>query len=137
MSAKPPHLLLVQALFYEHIAADLRRGAERAVTEAGATCETVSVPGAFEVPDALPAWRFGQSHLLTQLSERLARVFFQRRQDLMVNFVHIVLYSINYADRLFYDITVSESNSLIAIPAIVAKMTPVTPILVPLPAEVA
>ena len=26
MSAKPPHLLLVEALFYEHIAADLRRG---------------------------------------------------------------------------------------------------------------
>ena len=29
MSAKRPHLLLVEALFYEHIATDLRRGAER------------------------------------------------------------------------------------------------------------
>jgi 6,7-dimethyl-8-ribityllumazine synthase len=53
MSAKPPHLLLVEALFYEHIAADLRRGAERAVAEAGATCEVVSVPGAFEIPAAI------------------------------------------------------------------------------------
>jgi len=53
MSAKPPHLLLVEALFYEHIAADLRRGAERAVAEAGATCEVVSVPGAFETPAAI------------------------------------------------------------------------------------
>jgi 6,7-dimethyl-8-ribityllumazine synthase len=50
---RPPHLLLVEALFYEHIAADLRRGAERAVAAAGATCETVSVPGAFEVPTAI------------------------------------------------------------------------------------
>jgi 6,7-dimethyl-8-ribityllumazine synthase len=53
MSAKPPHLLLVEALFYEHIAADLRRGAERAAAEAGATCEVVSVPGAFEIPAAI------------------------------------------------------------------------------------
>ena len=53
MSPKPPHLLLVEALFYEHIAADLRRGAERAVAEAGATCEVVSVPGAFEIPAAI------------------------------------------------------------------------------------
>lgn len=50
---RPPHLLLVEALFYQHIAADLRRGAERAVAAAGATCETVSVPGAFEVPAAI------------------------------------------------------------------------------------
>ena len=53
MSAKSPHLLLVEALFYEHIAADLRRGAERAVAEAGATCEVISVPGSFEVPVAI------------------------------------------------------------------------------------
>ena len=53
MSAKPPHLLLVEALFYEHIAADLRRGAERAAAAAGATCELVSVPGSFEVPAAI------------------------------------------------------------------------------------
>jgi 6,7-dimethyl-8-ribityllumazine synthase len=53
MSAKPPHLLLVEALFYEHIAADLRRGAERVVAKAGATCEVISVPGSFEVPVAI------------------------------------------------------------------------------------
>ena len=53
MSAKRPHLLLVEALFYEHIATDLRRGAERAVAEAGATCEVISVPGSFEVPVAI------------------------------------------------------------------------------------
>ena len=31
----------------------LREGAERAVAAAGATCETVSVPGAFEIPAAI------------------------------------------------------------------------------------
>lgn len=50
---RAPHLLLVEAVFYEHISADLRRGAERAVATAGATCEIVTVPGAFEVPAAI------------------------------------------------------------------------------------
>jgi 6,7-dimethyl-8-ribityllumazine synthase len=31
----------------------LRQGAERAIAAAGATCETVSVPGAFEIPAAI------------------------------------------------------------------------------------
>src|ERR1700730_5567708 len=50
---RAPHLLLVEALFYEHIAADLRRGAERAVAAAGATGETVSGAGACEAPAAI------------------------------------------------------------------------------------
>jgi 6,7-dimethyl-8-ribityllumazine synthase len=63
MSAKPPHLLLVEALFYEHLAADLRRGAERAVAEAGATSDVISVPGTFEVPAAIAlAARAGASY---------------------------------------------------------------------------
>jgi 6,7-dimethyl-8-ribityllumazine synthase len=50
---RAPHLLLVEAPYYAHIAAMLREGAERAVAAAGATCETVSVPGAFEIPAAI------------------------------------------------------------------------------------
>ena len=50
---RPPHLLLVEAPYYEHIAAMLREGAKRAVAAAGATCEIVAVPGAFEVPAAI------------------------------------------------------------------------------------
>ena len=45
---RAPHLLLVEAPYYSHIAAMLREGAERAVAAEGATCESVSVPGAFE-----------------------------------------------------------------------------------------
>ena len=48
-----PHLLMVEAPYYAHIAALLREGAERAAAAAGATCEFVSVPGAFELPAAI------------------------------------------------------------------------------------
>jgi 6,7-dimethyl-8-ribityllumazine synthase len=50
---RAPHLLLVQAPYYAHLAALLREGAERAITAAGATCEVVAVPGAFEIPGAI------------------------------------------------------------------------------------
>lgn len=52
-TTRPPHLLLVEAPYYAHIAALLRQGAERAVAAAGASCEVASVPGAFEVPGAI------------------------------------------------------------------------------------
>ena len=50
---KAPHLLLVVAPYYAHLSAMLRDGAERAVAAAGATCETITVPGAFEIPGAI------------------------------------------------------------------------------------
>jgi 6,7-dimethyl-8-ribityllumazine synthase len=50
---RPPHVLLVEAPYYAHLAALLREGAERAIAVAGATCEIVSVPGAFEIPPAI------------------------------------------------------------------------------------
>jgi 6,7-dimethyl-8-ribityllumazine synthase len=51
--SRAPHLLFVLAPYYAHIAAMLRQGAERAATAAGATCEVVEVPGAFELPPAI------------------------------------------------------------------------------------
>lgn len=50
---RAPHLLLVEAPYYTHIAALLRDGAERALAAAGATFETAQVPGAFEIPGAI------------------------------------------------------------------------------------
>jgi 6,7-dimethyl-8-ribityllumazine synthase len=51
--SQPPHILLVEAPYYAHIADHLRRGAERALAAAGATHEIISVPGAFEIPAAI------------------------------------------------------------------------------------
>src|SRR3974377_278478 len=50
---RPPHILLVEAPYYAHIAAELRRGAERALAAVGATHERIAVPGAFEIPAAI------------------------------------------------------------------------------------
>lgn len=48
-----PHILIVEARFYEDIADELRAGAEAALQAADATFETVAVPGAFEIPAAI------------------------------------------------------------------------------------
>jgi 6,7-dimethyl-8-ribityllumazine synthase len=48
-----PHVLIVEARFYAEIADELAKGAIEALSEAGATHERVSVPGAFEIPAAI------------------------------------------------------------------------------------
>jgi 6,7-dimethyl-8-ribityllumazine synthase len=50
---KPPHLLIIEARFYEDIADELARGAIAAIEKAGGTYERVAVPGALELPAAL------------------------------------------------------------------------------------
>jgi 6,7-dimethyl-8-ribityllumazine synthase len=53
MPDRPPHLLIIEARFYEDIADELASGAIAALERAGATFERVSVPGALELPAAL------------------------------------------------------------------------------------
>ncbi|MBS0247932.1 MAG: 6,7-dimethyl-8-ribityllumazine synthase [Proteobacteria bacterium] len=48
-----PHVLIVEARYYDAIADELLRGAAAVLTEAGATYEVVTVPGALEVPGAI------------------------------------------------------------------------------------
>lgn len=48
-----PHVLIIEARFYEDIADALVAGAMSALNEVGATVERVAVPGVFEVPAAL------------------------------------------------------------------------------------
>lgn len=48
-----PHILIVEARFYQDIADALVEGATKALTEAGATHERVSVPGVLEIPAAI------------------------------------------------------------------------------------
>jgi 6,7-dimethyl-8-ribityllumazine synthase len=48
-----PHLLIVEARFYDEIADLLLEGASRALESAGASFDRVTVPGALEVPAAI------------------------------------------------------------------------------------
>ena len=48
-----PHLLIVEARFYDALADALLDGAEAALAAAGATSERITVPGALEIPAAI------------------------------------------------------------------------------------
>ncbi|MFZ1813411.1 MAG: 6,7-dimethyl-8-ribityllumazine synthase [Rhizobiaceae bacterium] len=54
-----PHLLIVEARFYEDIADELLSGAVNAIENAGATYDRVSVPGALEIPAAIAMALYG------------------------------------------------------------------------------
>lgn len=53
MADRPPHLLIVEARFYDDLADELLRGATAALERAGATFDKVTVPGALEIPAAV------------------------------------------------------------------------------------
>ncbi len=52
-AVEPTRILIASARFYEDIADELERGAVRVLEEAGAAHETITVPGAFELPAAI------------------------------------------------------------------------------------
>jgi 6,7-dimethyl-8-ribityllumazine synthase len=53
--ADGPHILIIEARFYDDMADELARGAEGALQEAGAHFDRISVPGVLEIPAALAA----------------------------------------------------------------------------------
>jgi 6,7-dimethyl-8-ribityllumazine synthase len=53
MPDKPPHLLVIEARFYDDLSDELYRGALAALERVGATHDRVAVPGALEIPAAL------------------------------------------------------------------------------------
>jgi 6,7-dimethyl-8-ribityllumazine synthase len=59
MADRPPHLLIVEARFYDDIADELLAGAKAALEKAGASFDVVTVPGALEVPAAIAIARNG------------------------------------------------------------------------------
>ncbi|MGK2285905.1 6,7-dimethyl-8-ribityllumazine synthase [Pedomonas sp. V897] len=48
-----PHILIVEARFYEDVADELVVGAIQTLEAAGATWDRIAVPGAFEIPGAI------------------------------------------------------------------------------------
>ena len=48
-----PHILIVEARFYEDIAEELVKGAVAVLTAAGVTYDRLAVPGALEIPAAI------------------------------------------------------------------------------------
>jgi 6,7-dimethyl-8-ribityllumazine synthase len=52
-SLKGARILVVEARYYEQLADELLAGATRALDEAGATYDVITVPGALEIPTAL------------------------------------------------------------------------------------
>lgn len=53
MADRNPHLLIVEARFYDDLADALLAGAKAAIVAAGATADVVTVPGALEIPAAI------------------------------------------------------------------------------------
>lgn len=49
-NTQKPHLLIVEARFYDDLADALLEGAKAALDEAGATYDVATVPGALEIP---------------------------------------------------------------------------------------
>ncbi len=53
MSLKAPHILIVEARFYDDLADELARGAVAELERRGATYERIAVPGVLEIPAAV------------------------------------------------------------------------------------
>ncbi len=53
MADRPPHVLIIEARFYQDLADEMLKGAVAALERAGASWERVSVPGSLELPAVL------------------------------------------------------------------------------------
>lgn len=101
-----PHILIVEARFYDDMADALLEGATFALEEAGATFEVVTVPGALEIPAAIAMALDGADNDGTQYDGFVALGMVIRGETYHFDIVS------NESSRALMDLTVSESLAI-------------------------
>ncbi|MBO3759774.1 6,7-dimethyl-8-ribityllumazine synthase [Ciceribacter sp. L1K23] len=98
-----PHLLIVEARFYDDMSDALLEGAKAALDEVGATYDIVTVPGALEVPAAISMALDGADNGGTEYDGFVALGMVIRGETYHFDIVA------NESSRALMDLAVSES----------------------------
>lgn len=98
-----PHLLIVEARFYDDMADALLDGAKAALEEAGATYDIVTVPGALEIPAAISMALYGADEGGTEYDGFVALGMVIRGETYHFDIVS------NESSRALMDLAVSEA----------------------------
>lgn len=102
-NAETPHLLIVEARFYDDLANALLDGAKTALDAAGATYDIVTVPGALEIPAAISMALDGMDNGGTEYDGFVALGLVIRGETYHFDIVS------NESCRAIMDLAVSES----------------------------
>ncbi len=101
-----PHILIVEARFYDDMADALLEGATFALEEVGATYDVVTVPGALEIPAAIAMALDGADNDGTQYDGFVALGMVIRGETYHFDIVS------NESSRALMDLAVSESLAI-------------------------
>jgi 6,7-dimethyl-8-ribityllumazine synthase len=101
-----PHILIVEARFYDDMADALLEGATFALKDAGATYEVVTVPGALEIPAAIAMALDGADNGGTHYDGYVALGMVIRGETYHFDIVS------NESSRALMDLAVSESLAI-------------------------
>jgi len=101
-----PHILIVEARFYDDMADALLEGATFALEEASATFDVVTVPGALEIPAAIAMALDGADNDGTQYDGFVALGMVIRGETYHFDIVS------NESSRALMDLAVSESLAI-------------------------
>ncbi|KQQ58788.1 MULTISPECIES: 6,7-dimethyl-8-ribityllumazine synthase [Rhizobium/Agrobacterium group] len=101
-----PHLLIVEARFYDDMADALLDGAKSALDEAGATYDVITVPGALEIPPAIAMALDGADNDGTEYDGFVALGMVIRGETYHFDIVS------NESSRALMDLAVSESLAI-------------------------
>ena len=105
-SSSSPHILIVEARFYDDMADALLDGATTALKEAGATYDVITVPGALEIPAAIAMALDGADNDGTQYDGFVALGMVIRGETYHFDIVS------NESSRALMDLAVSESLAI-------------------------